>query len=270
MQNFENTVGFITGGAGGIGLGVARAVGLRGMHVILADLDAQNLANSAEALSNEGISVATEILDVTDTDRFASIADSVFAQHGKLNFLFNNAGVACPSPPTGTNFADWRWVIDVNLMGVVRGVELFLQRMLDSGEPGYIINTASLAGHVASPEMGSYTATKFAVVGYSESLRMGLADTPIDVSVLAPAWVKTRIAHSMRNHPDKHVAEQSAQSENPIAKVIEQEGISVDELASRVIDCMASKTLHIFSHPEFWPLVEKRLSRVRTDYAQLL
>lgn len=268
MKQFEDTVGFLTGGAGGIGLGVARELGMRGMTVVLADVEQHTLEAAAAALSSEGVRVDTVLLDVRDADRYRDVADSVLNRYGKLNFLFNNAGVACRSPATGTDFADWRWVVDVNLMGVVHGVELFLPHMLQSGEPGYIINTASLAGHIASPNMLSYSATKFAVVGYSEGLHTELRDTPIDISILAPAWVKTRIAHSTRNHPDSGIAA-DAEQENPLSKLIADEGIPVEQLAARVVECMASKTLHIFTHPEFWPLIEARMERVREDHAQL-
>ncbi|MEM6301756.1 MAG: SDR family NAD(P)-dependent oxidoreductase [Pseudomonadota bacterium] len=269
MDNFEDTVGFITGGAAGIGLGVAKALGQRGMTVVLADVEQNTLAQAANDLESVGIRVETEVLNVADADAYAEVAERVFSRHGKLNFLFNNAGVACPSPATGTNFDDWRWVVDVNLMGVVYGVELFLQRMLDSGEPGYIINTASLAGHIASPQLLSYTATKFAVVGYTEGLQAALAESPIGVSLLAPAWVKTGIAHSVRNHPSETMAAKGNE-ENPLSKLIDEQGISVDEVAERVLECMASETLHIFTHPEFWTFIDERMARIRGDHAQIL
>ncbi|MEO0438782.1 MAG: SDR family NAD(P)-dependent oxidoreductase [Pseudomonadota bacterium] len=269
MDSFEGTVGFITGGAAGIGLGVATALGRRGMTVILADVEENTLAQAATELESAGINVATEVLNVADAQAYAEIAERIFSRYGKLNFLFNNAGVACPSPATGTTFDDWRWVVDVNLMGVVHGVELFLQRMLDSGEPGYIINTASLAGHIASPQLLSYTATKFAVVGYTEGLQAALSESPIGVSILAPAWVKTRIAHSVRNHPTAAMAAKGDE-QNPLSKIIDEQGISVEEVANRVLECMAKDTLHIFTHPDFWEFVDGRMDKVRGDYAQIL
>jgi NADP-dependent 3-hydroxy acid dehydrogenase YdfG len=271
MDTFNNTVGFITGGAAGIGLGVGRALGRKGMTLVLADVESETLDSAADALRREGITVHTEVLDVRDADAYREVAERTLSEHGKLNFLFNNAGVGGGFSLAGeTPLQDWRWVVDVNLMGVVHGVEFFLPAMRASKERGYIINTASLAGHLANVGMGSYTATKFAVVGYSEVLRQELAKTPISVSVLCPAWVKTRIAESLRNHPDPAVAAQVDGRPNEVGRIIEMEGISVDELADRVIEGMASQTFNLFTHPSFWPALEKRLERITADYSEVM
>jgi NAD(P)-dependent dehydrogenase (short-subunit alcohol dehydrogenase family) len=271
MDNFENTVGFITGGAAGIGLGVGRALGRRGMTLVLADIEPETLQSAAEDLRAEGIKVHTEVLDVSDADAYRAVAERTLAEHGKLNFLFNNAGVGGGFNLAGdTPLEDWRWVVDVNLLGVVYGVEFFLPAMRASGEPGYIINTASLAGHLGNTGMGSYTATKFAVVGYSEVLRQELAQSKIAVSVLCPAWVKTRIAESLRNHPNPAVAAQVEGKASEVGRIIEMEGISVDALAERVLQGMGSETFNLFTHPDFWPLLEQRLNRISADYREVM
>jgi NAD(P)-dependent dehydrogenase (short-subunit alcohol dehydrogenase family) len=265
MDNFENTVGFITGGASGIGLGVARALGERGMTVVLADIEADTLAAAAEELRGVGITVDTAVLDVSDAGAYKAVAERTLEKHGTLHFLFNNAGVG-----GGPTLEDWRWVMDVNVMGVVHGVEFFLPAMRASGQIGYIINTASLAGHIVNPAMPSYCASKFAVVAYSEALQAELADTPIDVSALCPAWVKTRIAHSHRNHPNRDGVDTTNPNFEAVHKVIEEEGISVEELADRVLRGMASKTFNLFTHADFWPEVENRMNRIRADYREVL
>ena len=265
MDNFANTVGFITGGASGIGLGVARALGERGMTVVLADIEADTLAAAAQDLRGSGISVDSAVLDVSDAGAYRAVAERTLDRHGTLHFLFNNAGVG-----GGPGLADWRWVIDVNVMGVVHGVEFFLPAMRASGEIGYIINTASLAGHIVNPAMPAYCASKFAVVAYSEALLSELADTPIDVSVLCPAWVKTRIAQSHRNHPNPDATASGDPAMDAIHKVIEEEGMSVEDLADRVLRGMASKTFNLFTHAEFWPEVKNRLDRIRDDYREVL
>jgi short-subunit dehydrogenase len=155
-------------------------------------------------------------------------------------------------------------------MGVVHGVECFLSAMRESGEPGYIINTASMAGHVANVGMGAYTATKFAVVGYSEVLRQELRNSNIDVSVLCPAWVKTRIAESQRNFPGGQVHFEGQEGIDEISRVIAEEGISTEALAERVLEGMAARTFYLFTHPDFWPLLEKRLGRVSADYRAVI
>lgn len=270
MQNFKNSVGFITGGASGIGLGMARALGRRGMTVILADIEEDSLDTAAATLSDEGINVETEALDVADTEQYRSVAKRILARHTTIHFLFNNAGVAGPSPVGASRMADWRWVMDVNLMGVVHGVELFLPAMRDSGEPAYIINTASMAGHLATAGLASYCASKFAVVGYTEVLKAELGKSNIDVSVLCPAWVKTRIAESIRNHPDAEVAAQEHDVAARIGKTIEDEGISVEALTDRILRGMAAKTFYLFSHPEFWEHMQARMKRLQDDYAEVL
>jgi len=273
MNSFKNTVGFITGGASGIGLGVARALGERGMTLVLADIEHDALEAARSDLSSQGIQVHTEILDVRDANAFRDVADRTLATHGKLNFLFNNAGVGAGYALSGnTPLDDWRWVMDVNVMGVVNGIECFLPAMQESGEPGYIINTASLGGLVAQPGGGPYITSKFAVVGYSEVLRLELEGSKIDVSVLCPAWVKTRIAQSLRNHPDPTRAAENYEGEagGRYSRIIEAEGISVTSVGERVIAGMAAKNFYLFTHPSHWRFLEERISRITTEYQHIL
>lgn len=266
MNNFEDTCGFITGGASGIGLAMARELGQRGMSLMLADIEAEALSHAADALRAEDIRVDTAVLDVGDPMAYQRVARQTLEQLGKVNFLFNNAGVGTFSPAGSTPIADWQWVVNVNLLGVAYGVEHFLPSMLELDEPCFIMNTASLAGHLANTNFGPYNATKFAVVGYSEGLRLELEDSNVGVAVLCPAWVKTRIAHSGRNHPDPARADEAASAAGGLAQLIEAEGIPVEQLTRRALQAMEDGTFSVFTHADFWPLVEERLNRVRDDY----
>jgi NADP-dependent 3-hydroxy acid dehydrogenase YdfG len=270
MESFEGKVAFITGAASGIGFAIARALGGHGATLVLADIEAGALAAAAGALSDEGMAVETEVLDVRDAIAYSEVAQRVLGRHGTVHLLFNNAGVASHSPVGDSPLVDWRWIMDVNVLGVVYGVELFLGAMRASGETCHIVNTASLAGHSAAPGMGAYCASKFAVVGYSESLRMELSDSRIGVSVLCPAWVQTRIAEARRNHPEDAAEEIGSEGLSEIGRLIAEEGMDVNAVAARVLTGLRDGTFYLFTHPEFWPVVNERLKRIRGDYAAIL
>lgn len=269
MKNFEGTVGFITGAAGGIGFAVAEALAQRGMMMMLADIEADTLADAAQRLAVYDTEIATVVLDVSDLEAYQHAATATLERFGKVNFLFNNAGVGAGSFAGEGAIDDWRWVINVNLLGVVYGVECFLPGMRLLDEPCHILNTASMAGHVAHPGMGAYTATKYAVVGYSETLEMELIESNVGVSVLCPAWVKTRIADSRRNHPDGKGLDPQSSLSKDIAKVIEDDGMLPAEVAQMVISGMANEELYLFTHPEFWSPLEQRMDRVRGAYQRI-
>jgi NAD(P)-dependent dehydrogenase (short-subunit alcohol dehydrogenase family) len=261
---------FITGGAAGIGLGVARALGREGVSLILADIEPDTLEDAARGLREQDYAVATEVLDVADADAYGVVARRVLEREGHVDILFNNAGVGSYSLAGDTPMADWRWVLDVNVLGVAHGVECFLPAMLAAGSEAHIINTASMAGQLGTPGMGPYCASKFAVVGYSETLRLELAESSVGVSVLCPAWVKTRIAESHRNHPAPHADEASIDGMRSIHAIIEEEGITVDEVAARVVEGIRDDTFYLFTHPEFWPPLEERLAGIQRDYRRIV
>ena len=267
MKDFANKVGFITGGASGIGYAVAEAMAKRGMALMIVDIEASALEEAAAQLATYDVQIETAVLDVSDLETYQKVAQQTLDHFGKVNFLFNNAGVGSGAISGTGGIEDWRWTVEVNLMGVVYGVESFLPGMRDSGEPCHIVNTASMAGFLAAPGMGSYTATKFAVVGYSETLEVELADSPIGVSVLCPAWVKTRINESRRNHPDgQGVSAEESDRAREITELIKNEGMEPSEIAELVVRGIENDELYLFSHADFWPIMEKRLERVKAAY----
>lgn len=267
LETLAGKTAFITGGAKGIGLGVAKALVGRGANVMLADLDAEALAAAAAALGDQADTV---ICDVADPAAIKAAADKTIARFGKAHILVNNAGVGSAGAVGATPLDDWRWVVDINLMGVVYGVETFVPLIKQHGEGGYIVNTASLAGHAVGVGTGApYNATKFAVVGYSETIRAELAKQNIGCSVLCPAWVATDIHKSGFNAPsaagvDVEMA-LNAPAFQQMAAVLKA-GLSPDLVGEWTVECMLAERMYIFTHPEFLAGLEQRFADIRTDY----
>ena len=176
--------------------------------------------------------------------------------------LCNNAGVGGGGLQSDLTVADWDWVLGVNLHGVVHGIASFLPRMRASGEPCHIVNTASMAGHVAGPGMGPYNASKYAVVGLSESLAKELAGTNVGVSVLCPGWVRTNILDSRRNRPDPVDASDpspDALARSEFVRSAIEAGLSPSAVADLVLDAIVADRFWIFTHPEMLVAIRMRV-----------
>jgi NAD(P)-dependent dehydrogenase (short-subunit alcohol dehydrogenase family) len=199
LKNLRGKVAFITGGASGIGLGIAQAFLRAGIKVVIADVSHSNLDDAASRLKTEPGEHLLIQLDVTDRAAFARAADEAEARFGKVHLLCNNAGLGSRAPMLTATYDDWDQLINVNLYGVVNGLVTFLPRMLAHGEGGYIVNTSSMAGVLPMPDPGGiYSTTKFAIRGMTESLRMSLAPKGIGAAVLCPGLTKTRILDAAR------------------------------------------------------------------------
>jgi len=263
MKDFAGKAAFITGGAGGIGLAMARAFGRRGMKVSIADVEAETCAQAVETLRREGIAAIGSACDVSDRDSLAEAAAKTLAEFGKVHILCNNAGVSRAGAIETIAPSDWDWVIGVNLKGLVHGLQLFLAHMKAHGEEGHIVNTASVNGVAGAPLAGPYSATKFAVVGMSEVLAAELAETPIGVSVLCPSWVRTRMLDNGRNRPDRFGGpiELDADSANAernarYARALEG-GLDPADAAELVIGAIETRRLFVFTHAETRAAVER-------------
>src|SRR5215472_13126065 len=198
MKDFKGRTAFVTGGASGIGLGMARAFGKQGMNVVIADVDESAAKAAAERLVSEQIKAVPVRCDVTERGSVREAALETIARFGKVHVVCNNAGVAVAGPLGTVKESDWDWIIDVNLKGVVYGVETFYPLIKSHGEGGHFVNTASLAGMFSPANMEPYSATKFAVVAMSEGWALQLAPQGIGMSVLCPGFVRTRIHESSR------------------------------------------------------------------------
>jgi len=203
MRDWHGKIAFVTGGASGIGLG--RALAEAGARVMLADIEEAALDAAVASLRGSKFAdVSGGVCDVRDYQAVERAAQARVEAFGKVHIVCNNAGVAGRSGTDGIDLQDGRWVIDINLMGVVHGVRAFVPHLTCHDEGGHIVNTAPMAGFLPGTGFGPYTATKFAVVGLSEGLREELAPQGIGVSVLCPGWVRTRITESRRNWPKEY------------------------------------------------------------------
>lgn len=248
MQDFKGRVAVVTGAASGIGLGVTERFLAEGMKVVLADLEGERLNREVARLSEAGGEVLGVECDVRDPDSVSDLAKKTLSHYGAVHVVMNNAGVAPAGPMLETTPEDWRWIVDVNVMGVAYGVLTFGPILRDAGE-GHIINTASEAGHVSSAVLGMYTATKHAVVGLSESLYRELEGSGVGVHCLCPNLVDTQIFNSERNRDDgaEMTAAQTA-TIAPLREAISTMGIGVQKVAGDIVDAMRADQFWIFTH----------------------
>jgi NAD(P)-dependent dehydrogenase (short-subunit alcohol dehydrogenase family) len=275
MDQFNGKTAFVTGGASGIGLALCRAFGQRGMNVALADIEAAACTEAVATLRREGITVIGMSCDVSDRESLAQAAAKTFAEFGDVHILCNNAGVSRAGPIESIALSDWDWVIGVNLKGLVHGLQIFLPHMKAHGEPGHIVNTASINGVAGAPLAGPYCATKFAAVGISEVLAAELADSPLGVSVLCPSWVKTRMLDNGRNRPaqfggpialdmDGRNAERNKRYAQALAT-----GLDPAEVAQLVLGAIVARRLYVFTHADNRPDVERRFERMMKGFDAL-
>ena len=268
MRDLRGKTAFITGGASGIGLAMAEAFGREGMNVMLADIEATALAAAVEQLRGKQIRAEGVLANVSHSDALRSAALECIAKFGKVHLVANNAGVAAGGQIGTVSERDWDWVIDVNLKGVVHGMEIFTPLIASHGEGGHFVNTASMAGMVSPPGMEPYCATKFAVVAMSEGWAVQLADKDIGVSILCPGFVRTRIHESRRNRPQDYGPDAGSGGEEAagIAGEAVLNGIPVEPVANRVVEAVKANELYIFTHPEFKAFVEARFQRILAGF----
>ena len=263
MSQFSGKTAVISGGAQGIGLSIAKALGEQNMNIVLADIDQENLQKAASELQAAGVSVLTVVLDVADEAQWQAVGQQTLERFGKVHMVVNNAGVGGDSGSIESqNKKGWQWVLDVNLMGVVYGAKAIVPLIKQHGEGGWVINVASMAGMTGVPYSGAYTATKAAVVALSESWAGELERKGIKVSVLCPAFVQTRIYDSERNRPERYQTDDwdvtSESSFSKRAKDMVENGIEVSIIGKRVVEALNAGELYIFTHPNYRPVVQRQ------------
>lgn len=233
MKNFRNKVAAITGAGSGIGRALAEELSRRGCHLALSDINAESVRETSARLKGSGVKITTERVDVADREAVHAWADQVVRDHGKVHLIFNNAGVGLGATVEGMRYEDIDWLMGINFWGVVHGTRAFLPHLKASGE-GHIVNTSSVFGLVGIPSQSAYNAAKFAVRGFTESLRqeLDMLDCGVSATSVHPGGIKTNIARSARTDPS--VASLGADPATVSAKV-EQTFITSPEVAARVI-----------------------------------
>lgn len=271
MQDLEGRIAVVTGSGSGIGEALARRFARAGMKVILAEIDvraAERVRVELERNGHEALVIQTDVADANSVERLAQRA---YDRYGSVNLLCNNAGVV-PSgrhrPVWEQPLEDWRWSLDVNLMGVVHGMRSFVPRMLKQRSPAHIVNTASVAGFISGSGSTAYSAAKHAVVRATEALYAGLRerDAPIGVTVLCPGLVATRIYESERNRPEHLASAEGAAAETPelqaIAANLYRNALSPEEVAEQTLEAIRANRLYQFTTTSFDDAIRERADAI--------
>lgn len=270
MTQYDNKVAFVTGAASGIGFALCEALLAKGAKVMMADINATGLADAVQTLGGASERLASILCDVRKPESVKAAANATLAAFGKVHIVMNNAGVALTGRSGNIDLKDWQWIVDINLMGVVYGVEIFTPILIAQGEGGHILNTSSMAGHFTTEYMPPYHASKFAVVGYSESIAQELIQHDIKVTCLCPTWVKTNIATSEIMRPSartrkRTVSQMIKNAKNTVENLIAS-GMDAPRMAELTLAMMAQGRMHVFNDPEARPAINVRAKALAEDY----
>jgi NAD(P)-dependent dehydrogenase (short-subunit alcohol dehydrogenase family) len=264
MDTLQGKGAVVTGGASGIGLATAAVLAEKGARVLLADIEQGALDDAVGRLRTTGAEAHGVVCDVRSLDAVRAMADAAFDALGAVHVVFNNAGIAVGGPILEMTHDDWRWTIDVDLWGPIHGVEAFLPRMVEQGEGGHLLFTASFAGLVPNSGLGPYCVAKYGVVALAEVLWRELREHRIGVSVLCPMRVGTNIGQSGRNRQTEYgdastalVADQDAGNAELAGRVLEVEGV-----ARLTVDAIEHDRLYVLPHDESRESIRRRFARI--------
>jgi NAD(P)-dependent dehydrogenase (short-subunit alcohol dehydrogenase family) len=271
MDELEDKVAVITGGAGGIGLGLVELFLAAGCRVVIADIELQALDDAREALGTEVAERVHSVLtDVADLHSVEVLAASTLDRFGQVDIVCNNAGVSTFNTIDRLTMADWQWVLGVDLWGVINGVHTFLPIMLQQGTPGHIVNTASIAGLVSGvAHLAPYAVAKVGVVSLSETLRteLQMSGAPVGVSVLCPSATNTNVMEGERNRPEQFGSEARTADAEAWRDAIRSgftgpSGKEPSEVAAMVVDAVRKNRFWVVSHGDLRPALERRFAEI--------
>jgi NAD(P)-dependent dehydrogenase (short-subunit alcohol dehydrogenase family) len=254
MRELAGKTAFVTGGASGIGFALGQVFAKARMKVMLADIETDALATAVQSLRDSWPEVHGVVCDVADPLSVERAAKAAYDAFGNVHVVCNNAGVGGGSGIDNISLDNWRWVLDVNLMGVLHGIRTFLPHIRAHGEGGHIVNTASMAGMNSGLGFSPYSASKFAVVNMSEGLAMQVKPLGIGVTVLCPGFVHTRIFESGRNRPERYGPTQTPDPASPAGRLaahlaeLGRSGLDPSDVAEQVLAAIHEDGLYVFTH----------------------
>jgi NAD(P)-dependent dehydrogenase (short-subunit alcohol dehydrogenase family) len=266
MHEVAGRTAIVTGAASGIGRALATRLDRAGCHVVLADVERAALNHAMAELEAEGSTAIGVLCDVRSAKEMTDLRDQATDRFGSVDIVCLNAGVSPSGPVLETSDETWRWLIDVNLMGVVNGINAFVPELVRRGN-GHVVITGSLAGLVPTPSLGPYSAVKHALTGLAGVLRAELAGTGVGVSLVCPGAVRTRIAQSERNRPDDFPGASHADPELAARyrDAVESSTTTPADVAAGVLEAILEDTFLVLPSAELRPMVERHLDAVRID-----
>jgi NAD(P)-dependent dehydrogenase (short-subunit alcohol dehydrogenase family) len=267
MQNLSDQVAVVTGGASGIGLGLAHAFAAEGCKLVIADIEQGALDKAATSLPEGTLTVRTDVSKVGDVE---ALAAATLERFGRVDILCNNAGISTFNTLENQTLEDWRWVLDVDLWGVIYGIHTFLPIMKKQGTPAHIVSTSSAAGLFSGvPYIGPYAVAKVGVVSVSETLRaeLGMAGLPIGVSVLCPGITRSGVMEAERNRPTELGGETRTEDAEAMRLFIRSgfdgpTGKEPDEVAAMVVDAIKNDRFWVISHSDLRPTIANRFAEI--------
>jgi NAD(P)-dependent dehydrogenase (short-subunit alcohol dehydrogenase family) len=271
MKDLGGKTAFVTGAASGIGLGIATTLAQAGVKVVLCDVEEAALSKAVEGLQATNADVHGVKADVSLKSELQAAAEATIARYGEVHILVNNAGVGGRGGYGLWTDAAWNWIIGVNLMAVVWGVEIFGPLIEKTGRSGHIVNTASIAGLISGTG-DAYNVTKYGVVALSEGLRVELAPRGIGVSVLCPGFIRTQIVDSARNLPERFAGALDLRPPEAAVEWIRgrvDSGIDPLYVGELVREGIENDWDYIFTDNEFEPFIEARFANIKTAFDRI-